>query len=144
MRYTSKWPKTKWKILGPFLSLNAYQVTWSYLCHSSFGPFWHISRMVNTFISNSIYFQLSFCRIALREIGFIGFIGLAFDECGFHSMNPPFEDRFLELSIRNSIICHSRRMRYVAVVARLNLHRLFYVDNPSEVSLRVSDFYVKT
>ena len=100
--------------------------------------------MVNTFISNRIYFQLSFCRIALREIGFIGFIGLAFDECGFHSINPPFEDRFLELSIRNSIICHSRRMRYVAVVARLNLHRLFYVDNPSEVSFRVSDFYVKT
>ena len=27
------------KILGPFWSLNAYQVTWSYLCHSSLGPF---------------------------------------------------------------------------------------------------------
>ena len=69
--------------------------------------------------------QLSFCKIVDRETGLGGFIGLAFDECGFQLKNSPFDDRFRELSIRNSIICHSRRMRYVAVVARLNLQRLF-------------------
>ena len=63
--------------------------------------------------------------MAVRETGLDGFIGLAFEECGFQSKNSPFDDRFRELSIKNSIICHSRRIRYVAVVARLNLQRLF-------------------
>ena len=73
-RYTSKWPKTAVTEIGscdfkmaqfqngfsdvqihvwgtnsfcslrPFLSLRHFEVTWPYLCHSSFGPFWGISR----------------------------------------------------------------------------------------------------
>ena len=52
----SKWPKLqngskqKGKIFGPFWSLNAYQVTWFYLCHSSFGPFWGIPRNFSDFL----------------------------------------------------------------------------------------------
>ena len=38
--------KTKGKIFGPIRSLKACQVTWSYLCHSSFGPFWGIWKMI--------------------------------------------------------------------------------------------------
>ena len=39
--WTSKWPQTwKWpKMKGK------HQVTWPYLCHISFGPFWGISRI---------------------------------------------------------------------------------------------------
>ena len=85
------------------------------------------SRYLFWVINNDSLFisQLSFCNMAVRETGLDGFIGLAFEECGFQSKNSPFDDRFRELSIKNSIICHSRRIRYVAVVARLNLQRLF-------------------
>ena len=82
-------------------------------------------NFIYTSVHLVFYYQFIFCNRAVREIGFEGLIGLAFDECGFHSIKPPFDDRFLELSIRDSMICHSRRIRYVAVVARLNLHRLF-------------------
>ena len=92
---------------------------------------------VNFIYTSGIFYQFIFCNRAVREIGFEGLIGLAFDECGFHSIKPPFDDRFLELSIKDSMICHSRRIRYVAVVARLNLHRLFTLTSKittSEVS----------
>ena len=36
------------KIFWPFWSLNACQVTWPYLSHSSFGPFWGIPRNKKT------------------------------------------------------------------------------------------------